>query len=306
MIKQTLHIVFNIFLCTTILGQHTNNDVEKMNLKGKIKTITILPYAETNEKGEVIAFKSYHESPSETDTRLEFNENGFKILEIKNYSNASSSYKITFLYKERNKLLEKNEFNTKGINISKTTYTYDSLNRLMESNNYHIKNRNSFELKHTSKQLVTYDERNNQIDDITQDINGRIVYKRTNKYNIVGQKIESSIYFETELKTKAKFKYNEKGLLINEIQYNSIDSITNIFSYKYNEAKLVIEKISEISIGDNDYKEKIKYDNKNRVIEKTIFKKDSLMLKENYLYDQKNNLVEIITFYNKTNQKVMI
>lgn len=28
------------------------------------------------------------------------------------------------------------------------------------------------------------------------------------------------------------------------------------------------------------------------------------MLKENYLYDQKNNLVEIITFYNKTNQKV--
>ena len=284
--------IFSILMlfssCTeSHLEEDTKNDLEKENLKGKIRLIHQNSYYTKETFGEVTKTDLYEQIDSY------FNEHGYLTKENKRYnsSNVFSYEKRTFQHDEQNNIIELNyETDSRfGKSKGKTTYKYDSKGNKLEENWYNSKG--ELEYKYTYK----YDSKGNKVEknsyNSEEKLKERIVYK----YDAKGNEVET-IGYDSEGKFEGKivYEYDDKGNKIAEIQYNSEGKFGEKFIYEYD---IKGNKIAEIWYNSEEKieeKEVYLYDKKGNEIGQKRYNADNALLGEStVIYDKNQNKIEV-------------
>jgi hypothetical protein len=219
-------------------------------------------------------------------------------------------------FNDKGYIISKTQYNSEKELISKTTYEYNLANCLIkEYENGIISWSNNFR----------YDEKNNLIEEITENYNHNSKMKTEYKYDINNNLVEI-LEFDTKnnLAYKTTFKYNNKNQLINKIIIdNSMGIIANntykydyignkiksigglIHKYSYNKNKKIIKDETYLKDGSVDNIKVYKYDSNDNLIEEQNLDADrKITYKSTYLYDAKGNLFQKTDF--KGNQIELI
>lgn len=217
--------------------------------------------------------------------------------------NISLDYKIIFKFDENNKLNEIHSYNAKNKLTDISYYLYDNFKNLAEviiktakGNKkqqiiYEYSDNKSYQVTNILKgqRIITkYDEFGNPIEEIFDVDSSKPpnIMKFINKYDDKQQLIEKQTLLPSgEIDSTVKYKYNTRGLLIEECQTNEKTSwIVNgrefrlwkshISQFFYNNNKDVI--LTEFyTDGNNDetHKKEITYDEFNSITEIKDFRK---------------------------------
>lgn len=274
--KKLLPIIlsFLFFSCNT--STQKENDLKKMELKGKVKFYKDNVY-EAIEKFGKIQNESEISKPRK---ELFFNVKGNKIEENSYYLSGDLWYKIIFIYNENENLIEENEYKSDGNLRHKHIYKYDEDGNLIEKN-----------LEGTGdiiQNLYQYDEQNNLIEEVAIFKGGSKVkklYRYDEKGRLILKESYNYGYPSTEyLASETTYKYDKEGHLVEKKYYTTIRDYEEKEIYVYDGEKL-IEYIKEgefISKGERDYylrKTYTKYDKKGNWIEEIEFNKDNKPIK---------------------------
>lgn len=304
--------VISLLFLSCSKEQKMENDLEKMNLKGNVKSIHTSTYNAIEKFGEIQkgaqtfhinGWMDWEYDNKNIDSRVMFTKMGVFDSEI------------NYIFDERGYFIEKNEY--RGENIwGKVVYKYDEKGNKIEENIY------SDYGNHELKWIYQYDNRNKteaSYYDKNEELGGKWKY---NKYDDNGNILEGSRYGKDgklEIRMKWIFKYDAKGNVIEESQYSkqewSKEKITpNKFGVDVSKILDTSKKqqkgvdLSEyLSTSDTtqtkqktssdewsfDYQWKYKYDNKGNKIEECEYDKDgTLENKFTYKYDDNGNKIE--------------
>ncbi|MGD0710072.1 MAG: hypothetical protein ABR968_02745 [Bacteroidales bacterium] len=329
--KKTLIIII-IFASIHSFSQDVKaikkTDLEKMNLKGNIKTIYDTLYNVVDKFGEL-------KKEVDTDSTLIFNDKG-NLVEVSLYNhNGSLIHTYTYKYDENGNKIEKEyKENTKLDPVAvekayKYTWKYDSKGNVIEENKY-----SNYLDKLLNKWISKYDDNGNIIEYNTYnsdgspeskyiymyDDKGKIIkeennyntynvynygqiinlYKITWKYDSSGNKTKEKniLYNKNENanynEAKVIWKYDNKGKLIEENQYSAYGNLVYKYTYKYDDKGNMIEKDQNNSKGSLISKWITKYDNKGNKIEESEYNKDSIKRKiiSTFEYDTNGNWIK--------------
>ena len=145
-----------------------------------------------------------------------------------------------------------------------------------------------------SKQLYTYDDKNNLIEDNSYGSYGELSTKTTYTYDSKGNRVEEILFEDGFPPLKELYKYDDSVNMIEKKQYNPEGICWNKIVYSYDETGKMVE---ENRLGPDDAhieKKLYKYDDNGNVIE--VQSLSSLNSSHNYktlsMYDNKNNLIE--------------
>lgn len=146
----------------------------------------------------------------------------------------------------------------------------------------------------SSKQLYTYDEKNNLIEDNSYTSYGELFIKTTYKYDNKGNIIEEILFEDNYPPLKQLYKYDDRGNLIEKEQYNPDGFCWNKILYEYNDRGNMVEE-NHFSSEDLHVEKKLyKYNDNGDIIE--VESHYSLDSSFNYkvlsIYDDKSNLIE--------------
>ena len=132
---QGIFIIFT-FLVSSGCGnsEKEENDLERLNFKGKVKKISEFKFESVDRFGNITKGERIGSS-LENYTKI-FNEKGNKIEVNKYNSDGSLTYKITWKYDEKGNKIEENRYNSDGSSDNKYTYKYDDKGNKIEENNY--------------------------------------------------------------------------------------------------------------------------------------------------------------------------
>ena len=306
-------ISFLVLLTISIGCNNTNefkNDLERLNLKGKVKTLKWTPYEAVEKfgevtKGEIAIGENYS---------IVFNEEG-NMIERKKYLSSGKPYeKYVYKYDSNHNLIEEN-YSSYGEFESKTKYKYDDRGKRIEKAEYNSEGSLS------GKEVYKYDEKGNKIEIQNIASNGDKYGKGIFKYNKKNKLVEKNYYrSDGNLIKKGIFIYNENGDLIEEkdsdknfnmevvaeykdkgikiISHDSDDNInlqtkvvfnSNFFrkmALKYKDILSMFDVVDDLDVAEGKV-----YDSKN----------DSLMtaVKYTYDYDMKGNWTKRIEYQNE-------
>ncbi|WP_310992218.1 RHS repeat domain-containing protein [Aequorivita marina] len=267
------------------------NDLEKMDLKGPVKTMKV---------------KSYKISVNSRTGKV--NNYGLSKIKPKN---------LVYLFNKDGNIVEKRTYDGKGQLRAKSTYTYDIEKReIIEKTykdanevsdfrqvTYYDKNGNKTKLLSYSKgedepykETFTYDQSGNILEEIKHRSSG--LFKTQYNYDNEGRLIEKTIYNAENLLMTETYAYDEKGNLQTAVQdENRTVHAKYIFKKKYKDGKEIERKSlkngavnGRFVYSYNDQGQRIeykKYDESNNLVsgEKTDFE-----------YDDKNNWIQKIPF----------
>ncbi|MCL2132392.1 MAG: hypothetical protein FWH36_08105 [Lentimicrobiaceae bacterium] len=253
--------------------QQKGNDLIDDGLQGKVKSITVKEYAQTNDtaqKGNLLEhnIRYYDEQGYLTETK-EFDASGeLSLRQVFTYSKKRNK-KEELLYDENGTLIEKTltKLNSAGNptqsiitdsrgNLQqKNTYDYDEKNRLIKQNGYNEKGklseRNyytynekevliqyiSFSEYENRKILYKYDANKNPIEMMVYEPKTNVLLEKiVQKFDAQKNRVEANYWDEkNNLKSSIFCKYDEKG---NQLEYTVLDSAKNIqelyvFVYQY-------------------------------------------------------------------------
>lgn len=221
-----------IIICITFMyctnQEYVKNDLEKSNLKGKIKRVTNINYFVIEkfgelEKGEKTPFLNFEL----------YNEKGFLTEE--------SFFRVKLEYNSKNQLIKKYSL------IDTTIYKYDNKGLKIEENLY-------------SKKLIQkikylYDDNENMIESRTYESSGEL--KGLNKFRYDGKKcIEDKGFYKTgEFMNLTKYKYDNKGNEIEKIFFfdENIEGKIKKNTQKFDENNNVIETSFYSNLYGEDY-----------------------------------------------------
>ncbi len=221
------------------------NDLDKVGLKGKIKTLNETEYQASDKFGDIqkgnIQYKFI----------TIYNESG-NTLEWRMYDSDGNQYsKVIYEYDNNRKIIEKKQFHEENIN-SRTTYKYDEKGMKIESDDYksdgsleskylfsYDEQGNISEMKHydkagnlVSNNIGKYDENGSIIETTYYKLDGSIDSKATEKYDVKGNKLESTFLdLDKPPESKNIFKYDDSGKLIEETE--SFGGSVSIATYRY-------------------------------------------------------------------------
>ncbi len=190
-----------LFLFCTILfsckSHRNNNDLTRSNLKGQVKSVTESEYAANSKFGQA-------EKGDLTEKEdYKYNDDGNMDEYNYYYSNGQLEYKIIAKFNEKGDQTEGRMYNTDGKFVANCVRTYDNNQNLLS---YTIVKTNA-------------------------DTFQRISYK----YNDKGKAIELNTYqSEGKLSSKDVRKFDEKGLISEEIEYaqNGDQTYDHTFQYE--------------------------------------------------------------------------
>ena len=195
-----------------------NNDWQKEELKGKVKSIKEIQYRAWDTTGMLEKGEIWY--------------NGYRI------------------YNEKGNLIEKNEYKANDSLRSKTIYKYDNNGKKTEWTYYTYDN--SIEIMLNNK----YDKKGNCIEVNNYYSNGSLKYKQIYKYDNKGNKIEYEDYYpDSSMCSKTIYKYFDKGRREEIFDYNSDDSFENKAIYLYDEKGNYVEE--QIYNSDGSYRNKL-------------------------------------------------
>ncbi len=297
-ISHTLLILLSFIL---FIGFSTNiysqkNDIEEMNLKGKVKSLKKITYEVINKNNEIHKGE-ISKNPSSHLYHV-FNKDGFNT-EVYNYDTSNSELifdtKNTFVYDYENRLKKKST-SLDGNLFSEKNYIYDGRGNLTEMTEYNSLGK----LLRTNKYI--YDDKGNKINEIDFRPDGSLQYKSIYKYDDQGNKIEWSWYdSDLNLIYKWKYKYNDKGYFIWSKRYYSNGKSDLKTTYKRNSNGIMIEWKNfqnGVLIGKENYKD----DERGNLIEQIIseqFGLDKKIITCKYTYDKNNNWIKRINSLDK-------
>jgi hypothetical protein len=191
----------------------------------------------------------------------------------------SESIGIEFQSKDNGKIRSVSKFDEKG-NLTESTSCDSSQDLLM-------------------KHIYKYDDKNNLLEET--DYNPEFISKRINTYDSYGNKSESSIFNANDiLQYKQKFMYDDRNMLIEILSLNADDTLQGRQIFKYDDFGKLTEEISFDNNGDFGFGAMYKYDgngNKIEKLERNTFS-NAYKTSEQYKYDDKRNLTELIFFMN--------
>ena len=192
-----------------IIDSNIKNDLIKLKLKGKVKSITLTKtYVNPKEK---------HLNSKET---ILFNKKGVKI------EKKSLDYEVKKEYDEQGNIIEENTYSKDGTLISKNKYDYDEKRNIIEFNCIIDVN-----MDYKYKVTYKYDDKGNVIEE-NSDINN--FTKNTYTYDDKGNKVEEKQYNPSNSwDNKIIYKYDDKGNVIEECWYKSDESLDHKTTYKY-------------------------------------------------------------------------
>ena len=251
-ILSTFCILIN-FSCTTDKEKKLS-DIEKMKLKGNIKSIKSVEYDAKEKFGKIVKEKiTYDKYPN---YEIAFNKSGNQI-EFSSYPYGKLKSKRTYKYDEKGNITELNEYSSNGNLLKKSIYNYDNESNLSNCNIY--KSDGSLENK------IVWSYINNKLKEYTKlDSDKKTILKYVYKY-------------ENDDLTEAK-QYGLKG---------------NLDNFKYDSNSNLIKQ-EELNSNENLIKlETSVFDSENNIIEKNIYDSDNVLEnKHTYRYNKNNNLIE--------------
>ncbi len=177
-----------LILTTFLLGcspGEKENDLDKKNLFGNVKSVKTLHFEATDKFGEIVKgereYKRY-----EVSLLNMFNDKGLLIERIDLDSNLQS--KSTYLYDDKGNRVESNRYDSAGSLDYKWTYLYDDKGNQVEANRY---DSDGIDFKLT----YLYDDKGNQVEFNMYDLDGSLDSKSTYLYDDKGNETESKRYF---------------------------------------------------------------------------------------------------------------
>lgn len=257
-------IVLSIFFLTSCSNEEDNkSDLRKMNLNGKIKSLSENSYDANEKFGE----------PSKINV---------------------SKYNETYLFNKSGNIIQKK---TDGVVLPLTKYIYDDENKLIEKNIYESDG-NLFQ-----KIKFVHDDNFNVIEENHYDEQGNLETKILNKYDKSNKLIEILQYNKDEKTFQNIIVYDSNGNKIKDTRYDKKENkIVRDEFYKYDENNNVIFNIQILNISDNlksHISSYMKYDSYNNIVldnwaDKINSLKNSIKYK--YEYDSENNWIKKIEF----------
>ncbi|HEY9167891.1 MAG TPA: hypothetical protein VIN72_00210 [Lutibacter sp.] len=243
-------LLLSIFLISfNTTEKQKKNDLQKMNLKGKVKKLTYTRYT--------ISWKLGEETKRETDcSNVIFNKEGNKVEEnqylVPDCKVLES--KLEYKYNSDNDLIGEYSYDFKGNLTYLKTYKYDYMGNLEQEVNFNPKF-----VDHTVTYNYKSDENGNQVEwrgigffepltKMNYDSNNNMVYSlkydrdmlmtESNEYTYDsnGNNIDH-VHRMLQLKAWKKFSFKYDNLRnvieITEYENNSYDKISNIEKHKY-------------------------------------------------------------------------
>ncbi len=291
------------------------NDLERRNLKGKVKTLKWTPYEAVEKFGEVTKGKNSTGwfTKSYFDT---YNEIGKRIERQDLRSSGDLSKKTVYKYNTLNKIEEVNTYNSAGKLDKKTKYTYDENGNQIAKTEYdsdgiliskevyeYYENGNQKEVQYINshgeedeKTIFKNDSKNNLIDLSSYDLTGNLIKRMVSEYNDQGDLIEVK-HFNSDKKIEQRivldFDDNSNHAKL-KVYYSAGDS-TIITDYYF--------------ISDFYYKQMKNGDfslfnlgNEERDVSKILIKfvNDGIEVQAtyDYKYDKRGNWIERIEYEN--------
>ena len=185
--------------CSTDDG--VKNDLNEMNLNGKVKSIREYSYEAVEKFGEI--------------------SKGNRISEI----SGSDEY---ILFNDKGNNIERNIYNSDGNLDKKWTYKYDDKGNKIEVNGYNSDG------SLDNKLTFNYDDKGNSIEVNVYNSDGSLNEKRTYKYDDKGNKIEENWYnSDSSLYMKWTYEYNDRGNMIEKNWYKSDGNLFSKTTYKH-------------------------------------------------------------------------
>ena len=176
------------------LEDKNKNDLDDLNLNGKVKLLKETSYSVVEKFGEPI------KDEFESQTEYIFNEEGFYKEYNFFYGDGESNHKRKHKYDDDGNLIEKSEYDTKGELRGKSKFKYDDDGNLIEEIIYD--NDEEF----WGKIKFKYDD-GNMIEESNYATNGELIGKWKYKNDDDGNMIERSLHMDGELLDNWKYKY---------------------------------------------------------------------------------------------------
>jgi hypothetical protein len=253
-----------LILTTFLLGcspGDKENDLDKENLFGNVKSVKTLHFEATDKFGEIVKGERKYKRYSARLLSM-YNDKGLLIEGIDLDSNLQS--KTTYLYDDKGNRVEYNRYDSDGSLDSKWTYLYDDKGNEVEANTYDSDG--SLDSKWTS----LYDDKGNEVETNRYNSDGSLDSKSTYLYDDKGNRVEVKWYdSDGSLDSKWTSLYDDKG---NEVEFNSYNSDGSLYyksTYLYDDKGNQTEDKSYYSWSDYDFYLSIKsydYDNQNNWI----------------------------------------
>jgi len=276
-------------------GQSANKknltDLEKMGIKGNVKSLRKTTYKAIDNLGEI-------KKQMSNDTSFTFDRKGNKILEQWYYEFKGEikpdSKKISHKYDTAGNPIEWTISTTEGKILTKVINKYGNRGNIIEKTIYDNDALYN-EAVVRKKFFFKYDDKGNQIEGNCYDKDGNSIEKTTSKYDQNGNEIE---FCSSGLKLICKYENNKK---VEVKKYNN-DLLNQTVTYEYDDKGNTIEESAVASNGDLIHKLIYKYDNNNNQIEGAMYQQGFFQIdfvgKFTSKYDERNNLIEKAV-YNK-------
>lgn len=215
-----------------IIGK--KNDVEKMKLYGKVKSLRKISYKVVEKYGDIYKGDISYKYSSNVDCK--FNEDGV-IMEENMYDSYDGSLetKKIYIYDDKGNKIEEIYNNSEGFPTVKKKYKYDDKGNNIELNGYR------FDGILSSKYTHTFDDKGNEIESNSYNPDdGTLKYKMFKRYDIFGNLILISQHYPNgKLYHKLTYKYDDKG---NKIELNKYGK-KYTFKYEFYENNNWIKRI---------------------------------------------------------------
>lgn len=250
------------------------SDLVLDNLQGEVFSLTEYSYRANESYGNLLKGERARRYTLENDFYKKYDVNGRKIEEGKydDYSDGGLLYKIEYTYDKNGILTEGNYFSTNDEFIRKQTYLYDKTGNLTEKSSI------NFDGSFAGKVTYVYDELGNIIEENIYNKSNQIT-KMTYQYDSLRHKIEEKYFnINGSLSVLTKYKYDEKGFMIEENKeyFPDIDILSKKITYKYDLHGNIIEENSDGSLG-GKWTFKYEYDRHHNWSKQIAFKEEKPM-----------------------------
>lgn len=295
--KKTLFFIFIIFIScggttkSDIAITSPQNDVEKLNLREKVKSISTEFYEVSPYTGELELATVYSTIiQAYPKTVLSFNEDGYMIGR-EDYNADNELYlKYTLKLRPDNQL----ELQVKeGLYLETSTISnwYNNQNLLIKSVEMDGKTIHC-------QDFYKYNELGKEIERIHEYSRSKNIDRFVSEYNEQGVLIKQIQYNENGKKEQSiEYVYDKKGQLNKEILKDNVGNIKSEISYEYNKDGLEINRT--IRRNSNTCTIKNDYNAFNDKISTVINSNEKEVWMFSYTYDKQNNWIKRVTYLNE-------
>jgi len=260
-------LLLSLFLFSFVDGNKKKSDLELDHIHGQVKAIHLYDYKRADQK--TLAIDPAKITLPDTTKHMIYNYD--KNGNLAEHTNSDGKKLEVYSYNNSGYRIHSVNYNIKGKILSEATYTYDMDGNVIENKNLTYK-KDTIILTNTFK---------NDDKGVPQEMNvyskNKFLYKWLFKYNDKGIKIEESKYYPKDsLAEKWVYKYDDKGNKTEMAMYN--DSLVEKFVYTYNDSHDVTEDILYGRLGRlyHDYVYNYTYDEKGNWNKKVFYEGSTL------------------------------